>query len=302
MTPNFLLIGAEKSGTTWLYDRLRRHPDVFMPEVKEIHYFNRLNSNLNPRGNYKKHDITWYRDHFRRKGNERAVGEATPMYLCDEAAPERIRRHLPDVKLIASLRYPTERAYSHYWMARGKEHTDLEFADVVSRRDDRFIRRGQYGRQLDRYLSLFGEDQLFVLIHEELFSKPSECLNAVCSFLEVDDGFYREQSWMTETVHQASKVRSTLLQETINTTTKWMRDHEGFRQILDMVKKIGVADRIKRANKATREYPEMPDHLRRELDAFYVSTVQRVEEILGRRIDVWRERAEMPVPEPGSDQ
>jgi hypothetical protein len=224
------------------------------------------------------------------------------MYLCDEAAPERIRRHLPDVKLIASLRYPTERAYSHYWMARGKEHTDLEFADVVSRRDDRFIRRGQYGRQLDRYLSLFGEDQLFVLIHEELFSKPSECLNAVCSFLEVDDGFYREQSWMTETVHQASKVRSTLLQETINTTTKWMRDHEGFRQILDMVKKIGVADRIKRANKATREYPEMPDHLRRELDAFYVSTVQRVEEILGRRIDVWRERAEMPVPEPGSDQ
>jgi hypothetical protein len=298
--PNFLVIGAEKSGTTWIYDRLRRHPDIFMPEVKEVHFFNRLNSNLETRQNYKEHDLEWYKAHFRDREREAAVGEATPMYLCDEKAPERIHLHVSDVRLIACLRYPTDRAYSHYWMARGKKHTTRSFQEVVQSRSPRFIKRGRYGKQLDRYLSHFDRSQIHILVHEELFADPIEHLNEICSFLGVDDTFYRDQSWITDTVNRSSTVRSTILHRMIGRTAKWMRDHVGFRQMLDLLKKSGITDRVKEANKATRDYPDMPYELRHELDQYYAPTVQRVEEMLNREIQPWRNRSTASTLEPSS--
>jgi hypothetical protein len=302
MIPNFLVIGAEKSGTTWLYDRLRRHPDVFMPKVKEIHYFNKQNSNHQPRRSYEKHDFEWYEDHFRERERESAVGEATPMYLCDEQAPERIRNHLPNVRLVASLRYPTDRAYSHYWMARGKDHTMSSFEEIVERRSPRFIERGLYGKQLERYLSHFDRSQIRVLVHEELFANPTRHLNALCAFLEVEDTFYRDQDWITEAVNPSSTVRSSVLQQMIGTAAKWMRDREGFRQVLDALKKTGITDQIKQANKEPRDYPEMPVGLRRDLDGYYTSTVRKVEKIIGRRIPAWREQSTAAIPESQSLQ
>jgi hypothetical protein len=74
MLPNFLIIGAEKAGTTWLYDRLKRHPDIFMPEVKEIHYFNSRKSTLESNSHYEDHDLDWYRDFFRHQKKEKACG------------------------------------------------------------------------------------------------------------------------------------------------------------------------------------------------------------------------------------
>jgi len=302
MLPNFIIVGAEKAGTTWLYDRIRRHPHVFMPEVKEIHYFNRLNSNHKPRQNYKKHDLEWYEAHFRAWEGETAVGEATPMYLCDKQAPERIRTHLPDVRLVVCLRYPSDRAYSHYWMARGKEHTRHSFREVVQNRSPRFIERGRYGEQLRRYLSHFARSQILILIHEELFGEPVQHLNGICSFLGVEDTFYRDQPWITDAINRSSAVRSTALHRAIGNTAKWMRDHEGFRQVLDLLKKTGLTDRIKKANKAPRDYPDMPYEVRRELDQYYASTVQRVEEVLDRKIQPWRDRSTAFTLEPSSSE
>ena len=74
MLPNFLVVGAQRAGTTWMHDRLRRHPDVFMPSVKELHFFNRKGSNLETTDETK--DLDWYEYHFRNAENESAVGEA----------------------------------------------------------------------------------------------------------------------------------------------------------------------------------------------------------------------------------
>lgn len=294
MLPNFLIIGAEKAATTWLYDQLRRHPDIFMPRVKEIHFFNRRNSRLQLRRNYEQHDASWYRYFFRRRSGESAIGEATPMYLCDEVAPERIRHHLPDVKLIASLRYPVDRAYSHYWDARGKGHTDKSFEQIVGERDPRFIERGCYDEQLRRYLSLFDRRKLLILIHEELFSHPVRSLNRVCSFLDVDDTFFQDQSWITEKVNRSSQVRSTVVHRMVGATAKWMRDHWGFRQILDFIKWTGAARQIKQVNREVREYQPMPREVRTELDEYYAPTLRYVEDVIGRRVETWRARSVRP--------
>jgi hypothetical protein len=287
MLPNFLVVGAEKAGTTWLYERLRRHPDIYMPLTKEIHFFSDRNSNLEHHDHFTRHGLTWYKHFFQDHEGESAVGEVTPMYLCDEKAPERIRELLPDVRIIACLRHPVDRAYSHYWMARGKNHTDLSFEEVVRRREPRFIERGRYGEQLARYYDLFEPNQILVLIHEEVFSAPSQYLNKVCSFLEVDNTFFQDQEWISARENSSATLRSTLGGRLIGKTAKWMRYRPVFRDILDGIKRTGLAEQLKRLNRKKRSYPPMRTDLRHELSGYFEPQIRQTEKLIGRKITVW---------------
>jgi hypothetical protein len=277
MLPNFLIIGAEKGGTTWLYEKLRRHPEVYMPRVKELYFFSSDGSEGKTR--------EWYEKHFEAAS---AVGEATPAYMCDEHAPRRIADMVSDVRLIACLRHPTDRVHSHYWMDRGVDKIDCSFDKVVSQRREPYIGNGLYGEQLDRYLYYFDRDQLLILISEEVFSGPSASLNKICSFLGVDDTFYQGQEWIARRENRAARTRSKTALEVMSAVGGWMRHTEGARQVLDALKATGITDLIKGANREPREYPEMDPELRKELDEYYAPTVKRVEEIIGRRIDAWR--------------
>lgn len=290
--PNFLIIGAEKAGTTWLYDRLRRHPDIFMPMTKEIHYFNRLNSNLEARENYVRHDLVWYRHFFRDHVGETAIGEVTPMYLCDEVAPVRIRETLPDVRMVACLRHPVDRAYSHYWMARWKGHTDLEFEEVVQSREPRFIGRGRYGEQLAAYYDLFGPDQILVVIHEDVFDAPSRSLNKICNFLGVDDTFFQDQEWIFARENSSAALHSRIGGRLIGKVAKWMRHRRVLRDVLDLIKRAGIAEWMKSLNRQEHQYPPMSPDLRRELGKYYRSDILQTEELIGRRIDAWHRGCE----------
>ena len=107
-SPDFLIIGAQRAGTTWLYSVMQNHPSVLSGHKKEIRYFDRL---------YKTKSVKWYEAFFpifKRKG--KVTGEATPDYLFHPLVPERVYRLFPDIKIIALLRNPVDRAYSHYQM------------------------------------------------------------------------------------------------------------------------------------------------------------------------------------------
>ncbi len=104
MLPTFLGIGTQRGATTWLANCLREHPDVFVPELKEASFFDI----------HYRYGWHFYEGFFGGAQNVKAVGEITPDYLYCLKCPERIARHLPDVKLFAILRNPIERAYSAY--------------------------------------------------------------------------------------------------------------------------------------------------------------------------------------------
>ena len=284
MLPNFLIIGAEKAGTTWLYEKLRRHPEVYMPRVKELWFFSRDGSEGKTQ--------EWYEKHFEAAP---AVGEATPAYMYDQQVPRRIADAIPDVKLIACLRHPTDRTYSHYWMNRGLGEVDCTFEEVVREKREPYIGNGRYGEQLDRYLSYFDRDQLLILISEEVFSDQSASLNHICSFLGVDDAFYQDQEWIASRENRAARTRSKFALEVMQVIATWMRHTEGVRQVLDALKATGLTDLIKDANREPREYPEMDPEVRKALDEYYASTVLRVEEILGREIKAWRDKMVLEV-------
>ena len=160
--PNFMCLGAAKSGTTTLYDILRQHPDVYIPSFKEPHFFDIPE-------NYK-NGINWYGKNYFKNANTKVVADFTPSYFFDKEAPKRIFESLGGkVKFVVILRYPVDRAYSHYLHSIRDKHENLSFIDSLISEKERlqtfekegdylsYLRnsyslQGQYGDMLERYL------------------------------------------------------------------------------------------------------------------------------------------------------
>jgi hypothetical protein len=197
--PAVLLIGAQRSGTTSLFNYLVRHPAVLPPLGKEIHYFDLHFA----RG------VRWYRGRFpyayRLRGGAMTL-DASPYYLLHPRAPERAARLLPDVKLVALLRNPVDRAFSHYQHEVRDGRERLSFAEAIEQEVGRlageeerlrdepdyysfnhhrysYARRGLYLEQLARWAAHFPRGQLLVLQSEALFRDPAATVARVQVFL-----------------------------------------------------------------------------------------------------------------------
>ena len=178
--PNFLIIGAMKGGTTSLYQYLKAHPDVFMSETKELHYFV-AEKNLR-RGTH------WYERQFSKAEDAVAVGEASPDYTkypIHRGVPERIAGLIPRARLIYVIRNPLERIRSHYLhdLARGRERRPIGAA--VSG-NDHYIVPSMYAFQVERYLEHFPREQLLLVTSESLRHDRCAAMRRVHQFIGVD--------------------------------------------------------------------------------------------------------------------
>jgi Sulfotransferase domain len=177
--PNFLVIGAQRAGTSLLHQILLAHPEVYVPvERKEVHYFDR----------YFERGVEWYRSYFPdgdAAGRYRAIGEITPDYLATEEAPARIHALLPECRLVAILRNPVDRVYSWYQHARRSRNERRALARFLEE-EPAALRAGLYHRHLQSYLALFPRDALLVVVYEELLDDPGREFGRLTSFLGVD--------------------------------------------------------------------------------------------------------------------
>jgi hypothetical protein len=199
--PDFVMIGGMKCGTTSLFQYLQQHPGVSPVYVEEVHYFD-LNYG---RG------LNWYRAHFpmRPGGGEATVsGDDSPYYIFHPMVPARVAKDLPDVKLIALLRNPVDRAYSHYNHELRRDRETLSFEQALDKEAERlegeeermavdpsyvsfehqrhsYVARGRYAEQLDRWFALFPRERILVLQSEEMFRDPGPVYNRVLDFLDL---------------------------------------------------------------------------------------------------------------------
>ena len=190
--PDFVVIGAQKGGTSFFYNLLTRQPSFKPAPVKEIHFFDKRFAE----------GVGWYRRCFsesaRVDGQRTLTGEATPSYLFDPQVPERMAQVVPHARLIALLRNPVDRAYSHYQMQvrRGKEARSFEGATEEEmalaegrgkavKKASSYLSRGLYAEQLERFSFFAARNRLLVLKSEDFFSRRSEVLGKVFRFLEV---------------------------------------------------------------------------------------------------------------------
>lgn len=176
--PDFIIIGAERSGTTFLYQLLAQHPDVERAVRKELNYFNK---------HFDK-GIGWYRSQFppRLKYEQRFItGEATPTYLFHPVAPERMSGVVPQARLIALLRNPVDRAYSYYHMMLRNTRLTLTFDEAIEAKDywGWVFERGIYVDQLLRWSKFFNKEQVLVLKSEDFFERTLENLKLIQDFL-----------------------------------------------------------------------------------------------------------------------
>ena len=190
--PDFVVIGTQKGGTSFFYRLVTEHPLVRAAAAKELHFFD----------NKFAEGVGWYRRCFskgKRVDRHRTItGEASPSYLFDPQVPERMAQVVPEARLIALLRNPVDRAYSHYQMEvrRGNEARSFEEAteeEMTSAEDEgntidvryAYLRRGLYAEQLERFSFFANRDRLLVVKSENLFIRRLEVLERVLTFLRL---------------------------------------------------------------------------------------------------------------------
>jgi hypothetical protein len=181
----FFIIGAQKAGTTSLYEYLATHPEIFASPVKETKFF--LKSNPTHE------DTSRYRAMFVGRTTERWAFEASPHYTQypqHTGVPARIHAAFPHARLIYILRHPIERIYSHYLFRLSKpdKGEQREFEDAVAA-NPLYLDTSKYYAQLSQYFSLFPRGQILVVFFEELVSSPQATVSGVFKFLDIDDTF-----------------------------------------------------------------------------------------------------------------
>jgi hypothetical protein len=200
--PNFIIIGAMKAATTSICTYLKQHPDIFMTKVKEPMFFNNFNQNTDFKvlgsKSKKVNSLLDYFSMFSSVENESSIGEASPAYIYNEKAPYLIKEHLPDVKIIAILRQPTDRAYSNFLHTKRADRENVNsFEHAIKIEKERisdnwsplyhYIQKGFYSVQLKRYYNLFPKENIKVYLFEDLVKNPKETLKDIFKFLNVDE-------------------------------------------------------------------------------------------------------------------
>ena len=178
--PNFICIGAQRAGTTWLHNCLKEHPDVFVPQLKELHFFDRFFNK----------GIEFYLEYFspENRGNAIVWGELTPNYYQEPEALKRIKDTIPDVKIIYILREPVSRAYSQYQLFKSSQFANMSFEEVIKTKPI-VTDLSMQGKHLQRTYSLFSKEQVLVLFYDDLSNDPKTTLENVYTFIGVDHNF-----------------------------------------------------------------------------------------------------------------
>jgi hypothetical protein len=207
--PDFLIIGAGKSGTTSLDNYLKQHPQIFIPSVKEPNFYGyelMKPADFNGAPDELKHyksSVTNYRDYialFEKVLPGQIIGETSNTYMYHEHTPERIKHYNSNMKLIAVLRQPTERLYSRFLhLAREDRRPTEQFADCLIKntvwweRND-LIKEGFYYKHLQKFYNFFPAENIRVFLYEEFNTKTQHVLNEIYDFIGVDSAFKADLS------------------------------------------------------------------------------------------------------------
>jgi hypothetical protein len=296
--PNFLIVGAAKSGTSALYRYSRQHPEIYMSPVKETHFFSYKDSPPNTQGpgdtiNRAITDMETYLSLFEGADEAKAIGEASPSYIYSERAPNLIKEFVPEARIIAILRQPADRAFSAFMhVTRDGREPIADFAEALKFEEERialnwgpiwhYTRIGFYSEQIERYFELFDPEQIKIYLYDDFSARPIGVLQDMFRFLDVDDTFvpdiriranvsgaHRSQVlyWLIERLFSRPNPIRTVARKVIGEETRWrftssVRNRNIVRQSIS---------------------PEM----RRELTELFREDTLRLQDLLDRDLSGW---------------
>ena len=289
--PNFLIIGAQKAGTTSLYYYLEQHPQVYMSPRKEPHFFEGTEMDFRGPGR-KIRPVTnpdEYQALFDGASTETAIGEASASYLYSPRSPTLIRKNIPDAKLIVVLRNPADRAYSNFLhMVRVGREPVTDFGRALAAEEGRksegwgplwhYGSKGYYHEQLERYFDTFGEERILVHLYEDLRSHPFEVLRRTFAFLGVDEGFAPD---ISRDHNPSGLPKNPALYKLI----KRLASHTTLGSGLARLLPDGARRRVER--RILSKPPPMDPAVRRQLMGRYREDILNLERLIGRDLGAW---------------
>ena len=291
--PNFMCIGAAKSGTTTLYDIIKQHPDVYVSPYKEPHFFDNINLFEN--------GIDWYnKTFFSDVKNEKCIFDFTPSYLFNENAPKRIFNLLgKKMKFIIILRNPVDRAYSHYLHSVRDENEDLSFQTAINEEKKRilsyrkenkyhkelkasYISQGMYGKMVKNYLNFFPKNNfLFIHFEEDLVTERSATIKKVLDFLSLDNS---KSLNIDIKSNSASKVRYKWIMRLLKSSGWWRK----------LIKKLIfsykwrqiIKDKLHRINIISFTPEPLSKKIKNKVyQVFFLNDIKKLEGIIDRKMN-----------------
>jgi hypothetical protein len=209
--PNFLYIGASKAGSSWIYECLREHPEIFVPDAKDLQFFDR----------YYDKGLEWYLNFFKGTESYKARGELSHDYFLFDGVADKIKEDLGNVKLIACLREPVDKMISSYKYAKSvylKKNVTFndfffnssEISTMSKYRDHNMTpQSAKYYENLLPFYKLFTHDQILILFFDELKNDPHQFIRKIYKFLNVDNNFI--PSMINKKILTANKPRNIFL-------------------------------------------------------------------------------------------
>ncbi len=308
--PDFFIVGHHKSGTTALYEMLKRHPQIFMPEIKEPRFLaaDAHSRFPTPRGHALPQTYEEYLSLFAAAGPDQRAGEATPSYLWSQTAAARIAEIQPSARIIAILREPASFLRSlHLQLLRSHVETEKDLAKALAlepaRRQGKHIPRRshlpqllqysehvRYVEQLRRYHALFAREQVLVLIYDDFRTDNEGTIREVLRFLEVDpehrvEAIQVKQTTRTIRSQQLDDVMRSVTQgrsplaRASKATVKAFAPRELRQRTFTAIRRRGVLE----------EAPQADEQLMRELRRRFKPEVVALSEYLGRDlVKLWR--------------
>jgi hypothetical protein len=279
--PSFLGIGAQRSGTSWLYEQLKNHPDIFMPERKEIHFFDK---------NYEL-GIDWYKNFFpdnKKSFSDRVCGEISPGYLYTNDAAQRILKYIPDCKIIAILRNPIDRCYSQYKYSVRNNSDQRSFIEFARQTDALSI--SLYSEQVKRFKTNFPTESFLCLIFEEVMSDPPNALKQIGNFIGVDSTkFLLEDS--LKKVNSSYVFRFNHLFGMTRSYFKNLRKRGLYVEpITSLMKKIyfSLPENILYSKIDKSDYNDLDSQTYYDLFNQFEADINNLEVLLGRDLSLWK--------------
>lgn len=306
--PNFFLIGAAKSGTTTLANMLSLHSHVYISPIKEPNYFS-TDIDINSFStDYKKNTFFADESYFRHKPlrlqhlsfirnehhyyqlfedvkNEIAIGECSTSYLFSTTAAAEIKKFNPDAKIMAILRNPVSRAFSHYLMALKYGYTSLPFREEILNDFNRslkgwgisrlYIELGLYGQQLYRYYQHFEKNRILIILYDKFLSDPIETFSEIFDFLDIPFRYTE----LSERYNEAVIPRFQLL-------NKWVTQ-TGLRPILRNLFPSKVSEKLKRLFYSKEKLPQLTENDKKYFLDFFREDIKLTSELTGYDLSHW---------------
>lgn len=301
--PTFLIIGAAKAGTTALYMYLNQHPQIFMSEKKEPHFFSFENTPITFRGPrdeqaWKKLAVTEldaYQALFHNVTDHIALGEASTNYLYyhQQTAP-RIKHYIPYVKLIAVLRNPVDRAYSAYLHRRSEFREPCAvFSEALDAEPERinagwgpsahYFRGGLYYEALRTYFDLFDADQRRVYLYDDLVENPHGMVRDIFEYLGVDGQF---QPDFSRRYNVSGPISNPILAR-LQALTLYTGVFQTLMRVLPQFMVRPIRQAYRNARDRSKVKPPISTHDYQRLKAAYHDDVLQVQALIGRDLSAW---------------